>query len=1490
MAPERQPADLASTTSLQGEASGRADETSTSCSEEAVKRPTISTESDTVEVERPTPGCPIIGLVASAGGLNAFRDFFGAMAAASGAAFVLIPHLDPTHESLMVELIGRQTTMPVVEATEGLIVEADHVYVLPPNKYMTVSEGSLHLTGPVERRGVQTSIDLFLRSLADDKREKAICIVLSGTGAHGTLGLKAVKAAGGMGMAQDPKTAEYPAMPQNAVATGLVDFVLPVPQMPDALIGYIRRFFADGTTLDTDDASTRQELERILDLLRAHAKFDFRCYRPGMLRRRIERRRCLGQFTRLADYGDYLAAHPEEVKRLFQDLLISVTNFFRNPDAFRTLEAEVLVPLIRSKQSQAAIRVWSAGCATGEEAYSLGMLLLEQLGVANKSCPVKVFATDVDDVALDFARKGIYPETISTDVSVERLQAFFTKANEASYQVGKPLRETVTFARQNLISDAPFSQLDLIVCRNVLIYLEPEIQRKVIALFHFALDAGGCLFLGPSETIGPHTDLFEPISKTHRIYRRIGPARSPRVEVPIATAAGRQALSARRSPASPPASAKLADLMRSLLLENFAPAAVLIDRRAEILYTFGSTDRYLTIPSGEPTRNLMLLAREGLRSHLRSAIDRALQQQGAPVVLADVRVIRPSGSYFVIVTVRAVPLPTDPEGLLLMTFQDDDRSPPSPSVPVAKNADEESALRRLQSELMETGRELQDTVRDLEQSNEDLKASNEEIMSMNEELQSANEELETSKEELQSLNEELTTANGQLQEKVADLESANNDVANLLRCSEAAIVFLDGRFRIKRYTPHATKLFGLIPTDLERPLNQIAPNFIDDALHRDIEQVYRHLAAIEKPVRTADGTWWNRRITPYRTRDDRIDGVVLTFYDVTRIRIADEQARRLAAVLRDSNDAVVVHDLEGKITAWNRGAEQMLGYREAEALTMNCRQFAPEGIDELEPFRERLLRGERVVPWEAQRRTKDGRVLDVYVSATTLRDEEGHPVAVATTERDVTEQRQTRLRLEDDIRLRTADLRKSQEHLIAILDSAQDAIITIDAKGIIQSINKSTERIFGYAAAEMLGQNVKMLMPAPQREEHDRYLAEFGRTGASKILGVSREVVARRKDGSVFPADVTVNAVDHLGFFTGLLRDITQRKQAESALRESERFARSTLDGLAAHIAIIDDRGIILAVNQAWKNFAEANGAVATKVHVGADYLSACERSVGLPADEGSAIAAGIRAVLEGKTSEFMAEYSCPGPQEQHWFLMRVSPFPGEGPRRAVIAHEDISKRKELEREVVEIASLEQRRIGQDLHDSVGQELTALGMLVGDLARAVQTDPASVMSRIERISDILKSSRKELRAVLRGLLPVAVDTEGLMASLSDLADRIRDDGKSNCVFECPEPVAVADNLVATHLYLIAQEAVHNAVKHARAKNIRLFLKADDVLELAIQDDGGGMPLKAMSFHGGLGLRIMKNRAAIVGAMLTIEPAAPSGTVVTCRMARKRDES
>ena len=1003
----------------------------------------------------------------------------------SGIAFVLIPHLDPTHESLMVELLSRHTTMPVVEAEEGMAALANRIYIIPPNMNMTISGGMLHLDGPVDRGNWQTSIDLFLRSLAEDQQEKAICIILSGTGSHGTLGLTAVKGAGGMAMVQDPKTAAYSHMPESAIATGLADYVLPVEQMPDALVKYVQHGYTSGGKVAAAVDESPDHLNQLLALLRARTKFDFRSYRKRMLARRLERRMGLSHFDNVAEYLAHLRKHPDEVNRLARDLLISVTRFFRDPEAFTALDTEVIGPLILAKGADAPVRVWVPGCATGEEAYSLAILLLEHRTVAENHSQLQLFATDVDQGALDVARRGVYPEAIAVDISPERLARFFTRANESSWEISKQLRETVTFAFQNLLTDPPFSRMDLISCRNILIYLEPEMQEQIITLLHFALKEGGYLFLGPAETVGRQTELFESVSTKWRIYRRIGPARADGLLFPAMKTETR---SATLLPSTrPQAPLKLAELAHNSLLHRLGVACVVIDRNYEVLHFAGSTEDYLVQPGGPPTQHLFALARKALEPKLRVIIRRAIRENTPQSIKG---VIMRHGGEIRRVNIEAEPLNPSKQtaGLLLVSFQEQ----PKPSAETPAHAETHPATtesdleRQLEQELETTRDELQGTIEELESANEELKASNEEVMSMNEELQSANEELETSKEELQSLNEELSTVNNQLQDKVEEVVSASNDMANLFNATHVATVFLDSGLRVKMFTPAATSMFSLITTDRGRKIGDIGMKFSDLDLVSDAEQVLRDLTPREREVRAALGQWFTRRIVPYLTLDNRVDGVVITFADITeRKEAADAIIRRLAAVVENSADAIFSKELDGTIMTWNRGAERLYGYSRDEAVGRSVKMLVPaDRTDEWNKVMAALARGEIVEQFETERLRKDGQRRAVALTISPMWDGSGKVVSASVTGRDITEHK----RAEEEVRRSEEGFRQMAEHardrearLLAILDTAADAIITIDAEGIVQSVNAAAERMFDYTAPKMIGQHLKMLMPATLR-------------------------------------------------------------------------------------------------------------------------------------------------------------------------------------------------------------------------------------------------------------------------------------------------------------------------------------------------------------------------------------------------------------------------
>ncbi len=854
----------------------------------------------------------IVGIGASAGGLDACRKLVSALPAKSGLAFILVQHLDPTHESMMVDLLASHTSMSVRQATDGMLIEREHLYVIPPGTYLSVANGTLHLSQPQARHGARLPFDYLLKSLAEACGARAVCVILSGTGADGSLGLKAVKAAGGLVIAQDPEEAGYDGMPRSAMMTGAVDLVLPVAKIPEALVKYGRRIaLVRAQSGSTPHGTPQQPLREIIDLLRIKTAHDFTLYKPGTLQRRIERRMAMAA-TGTDDmnrYLDILRSDTVELDLLAKDLLINVTAFFRDPKVFGFLAEKIIPDLVRSQTPDQSLRIWNAGCSTGEETYSLVMLFLEQIAAAKRSVKLQVFASDVDPDAVASAREGLYSETIEADVSPARLARFFTREGHG-YRVSPELRGSVIFTVQDVLADPPFSRLDLVSCRNLLIYLRPEAQAKVISLFHFALREGGVLLLGSSETVGNVDGHFEVISKSERLYRHIGRGRLGEMGFPLSTGDGvRVPVRPRQGPV-PSGQVALAELCRRLVMETYAPAAVLINRKLECLYFLGSTDRYLRVAPGHPTHDILAMVHPGVRTKLRSAIQQVTQDNTRTIV-TGARMDQNASTISFSIDVQ--PVPSEGEELLLICFVDaplqEQKSARTITPPDVERVSE------LEQELEATRAELKNAIRNLEISSEEQKAINEEALSVNEEYQSTNEELLTSKEELQSLNEELTALNGQLQETLERQRTTANDLQNVLYSTNVATLFLDTSLNIRFFTPATKSLFSVIPSDVGRPLADLNSLAADGDLLTDARMVLQTLAPLDREIEAQSGAWYIRRILPYRTHDSGVEGVVITFTDITErkhVAKALEEAKQQAELANAAKSrflAAASHDL-----------------------------------------------------------------------------------------------------------------------------------------------------------------------------------------------------------------------------------------------------------------------------------------------------------------------------------------------------------------------------------------------------------------------------------------------------------------------------------------------------------------------------------------------------------------------------------------------------
>ena len=834
---------------------------------------------------------PIVGIGCSAGGLDALEKFFSHVPPESGIAFIVVQHLAPDHNSALPDLLRRFTSMTIAEAKDGMTIQPDCVYIIPPSKDLSLLHGKLHLLKLATTHGPHLTIDFFFRSLAEDLQAKAIGVILSGMGSDGVLGLRAIKEKNGLTLVQEPTSAGADGMPKSVIEAGVADMIAPPEALPGLIADYLGRPVIPVQAEAPAPPEVQSAIEKIVILLRDRGGNDFSQYKINTLQRRIERRMSVHQIAAIDDYVRYLRDNPAELGLLFKELLIGVTNFFRDPEVWEYLRTEALSALLAQYPTGHALRAWVPACSTGEEAYSLAIVfkeVLEQLKPEARFS-LQIYATDLDPDAIDTARKGLYPAKIVADVSAERLVRYFKAEEGGNYRINKEIRDLVVFATQNVISDPPFTKLDILTCRNLLIYFGAPVQQKLLPLFYYALNRNGLLVLGSAESVGNFGNLFVPANHKARTYRRLDQSQSiAELNFP------------RHIPSVPSASVDMpsTDPLENLgqqtdqfIQQTFAPAAVLVNADGDILYISGRTGKYLEPAAGRVNVNIYAMAREGLREALTGVIRKALKDN-VPVLLNGLGVGTNGGKQVVNVVVQAMDKPESLNGRVLIVFKD------VPTLPARRRSrkvvtQEEQSV--LMQELQQTREALQVTHEEMQTTVEELKSSNEELQSTNEELQSTNEELTSSKEELQSLNEELQTVNAELQSKVEDMVWVRNDMTNLLNSTEIATVFLDNEMQLRRFTPYATKLFKLIPGDVGRPLSDVVTNLDYPQLLDDVIEVLRTLVFQEKAVSTHDGRWYRVRIMPYRTQDNMIDGVVMTFTDITEIKVLESELRKLKA-------------------------------------------------------------------------------------------------------------------------------------------------------------------------------------------------------------------------------------------------------------------------------------------------------------------------------------------------------------------------------------------------------------------------------------------------------------------------------------------------------------------------------------------------------------------------------------------------------------------
>jgi len=894
--------------------------------------------------ERARARFSIIGIGASAARLDALEMFL-ARVPPQCAAVVVVQDLDHQQRTRIVELLQRATPLQVVQPEHGTPVEPEHVYVIPPGKDMSLLYGALHALPQAATRGPSSPIDFFLRSLAQDQGERSIGVILSGQGTDGTLGLRAIKAAAGVTFVQTPDSADHDSMPRNAIDVGVADVVAPVEELPGRILSYRdHAAFINGHG-DARPADTHGAIERICAHLREYSGNDFALYKRSTIQRRIERRMGLHQIGSVGDYLRYIRENGRELEVLFQELLVGVTSFFRDPSEWERLSQDVLPALVGARASSGLLRAWVSGCSTGEEAYSLAILFKEAIEpLRHKNIAVQIFATDLDREAIERARIGLFSENIAADVSPERLRRFFVR-EERGYRVSKEVRESVVFAPQNVIMDPPFTKVDIVSCRNLMIYLSADVQRKLIPLFHLCLNPSGVLFLGTAETVGSFTNMFSSLDGRTRLYRKLA---HPDASLPIFSTLGRTNAGGEREDAPVPvkqAVATVPQLVDRLLVQRFAPLGVLCNTKGDVLYISGRAGKYFEPAVGKANLNITAMARDGLRHELSSAFSKAVRQDRT-VNVRGIKVGTNGGTQYVNLTIQKLVEPRELEGLVIVVITD----VVATEVPAKLAKDKRRLpprLSELEGELERARDEAQSVREEMQTSQEELKSANEELQSTNEELQSTNEELTTSKEEMQSLNEELQTVNHELKSKVDELSRSNNDMKNLLNSVDVATLFLDTELRVRRFTTPTSKIIKLIPADIGRPITDIASELDYVALADDAREVLRTLIYKEQQAGTRDGRAYSVRIIPYRTHENVIDGVVITFTDASAIRALEKAAReqahqRLAAVLRTMTDGVIGLDKDMLIVEVNPAGEKLIGRRAADLVGRTLYDAVPE--------------------------------------------------------------------------------------------------------------------------------------------------------------------------------------------------------------------------------------------------------------------------------------------------------------------------------------------------------------------------------------------------------------------------------------------------------------------------------------------------------------------------------------------------------------------
>jgi two-component system, chemotaxis family, CheB/CheR fusion protein len=1506
----------------------------------------------------PNEPAAVVGLGASAGGIAPLQQFFGDMNPESGLAFVVVMHLSPDHESNLAAILQLKTAMPVTQVTEPVKVRPNHVYVIPPNHQLTFEDSTLHLLPPQQPLGRRVTIDLFFRTLAQAYGQRAVCVILSGTDSDGVIGLKHIRAQGGLSIVQDPNEADHDSMPATAISTGMVDWVLPVEKMAPKLLEFVRNENAmrlppeileadepdakvaeapGGETVseETRNAEDESAIVEVLADLRAQTGHDFNHYKRATVLRRIARRLQVNSLESIPQYLDFIRTHPVETRALLQDLLIGVTHFFRDRDAFATLESHI-PQLFAGKKKDDEIRVWVAGCASGEEAYSIAMLLCEHADRLDNPPRIQVFGTDIDEQAIAEARDGLYPSMIEADVSQERLRQFFGR-DHGRYRVRKEIREKVLFAAHNLLKDAPFSRCDLVSCRNLLIYLNSRAQTQLFDIFHFALRAGGLLFIGGSENHSQAQSLFSPVDpKTRLFVRRSTPRPTWKLPLlPLATPAPAprpRPWQARTLPAlTESGPGNIGDFgteglhaghlrrealfgeLHLRLLEQYGPPSVVVNEKQDIVHLSESAGRYLHFAAGEPTANVTKAIHPNLQVELRTALFKAGQVNA--VVNSAVQQIEVAGvTEQVWLEVRPMRPGDEAYGFFLVLFHKHTENGPAaeePKVPVSiisRDAEEEIDFLK---------RQVSVTVEQYEAANEELKASNEELQAMNEKMRSATEELETSKEELQSVNEELITVNAELKNSVEDLSRTNADLNNLMASSDIGTIFLDRQLRIHRFTPSAQAIFNLIPSDMGRPITDITTKLNYEGFTADAVAVLQDLKTIERQVQLGEAKWFLTRVAPYRTGEDKIAGVVATFIDITRRKMAEDELRageeRYRTLFELVPVAVYSTDAQGVIQEFNHRAAELWGRspRPGEKYCGSFRIFRPDGTPmALEDCpMARVLRNEDVAPEDLEIvvAQEDGSRRNVVVAPRAVRNAQNEIVGAINCLHDIS----VRKGIEEA-------LRASEARFRTVADNVPQVIWTNDGDGTANYFNRRWYDYTGLSYEESAGPGWQAVVhPEDGPESVERW-----RTALAEGKVFDAEYRLRRADGEYrwfIGRNVPLhNDAGEVVSWFGTATDINDLKEAEQALRMSEERFRLLVEGARDYAMFLLDRENVITFWSAgaervfgW-NSSEAEGRTGAMIFVPEDKAKgAVEKEIEVALAEGRAPdrrfhlrkdgsrfwADGVLMRLDdprGQLRGFAKVARDATDQRQAEDALRHAR--DEMEQRVIERTRDVlatnaelertmAQRQQLERELLEISEREKRRIGEDLHDMVCQELTATALFLKSSAKKLAAKVPEAAETLEQSAQTVNRNVVIARELARGLQAVELNASGFRNALRDLAATASQNAGIKCHFKAARGATVRDDTVALHLYRVAQEAVTNAVKHSGASNILISLDHTKThVCVSVQDDGKGFVVDRK--RKGLGLHMMRYRANALGGELKIERRKTGGMDVTCKIPLK----